>query len=311
MEIKKFILRTALFIVLVFTIDYLMSLGLSRFATSSQNDHRIELILKGNNDFDVVIFGSSRAARNIRASELSKELKIKAYNFGFLGSNIDFHELLLNYYLKSNNKKPKLIVLALDDTEEFFEKSNIGFRLDYLYPWIKYPLVKETINEREPFTYLSLSKAYPYKKCNLPTLYKTRGTVAPTDTIVTCGSMPIRYKSLTFDTMQFNNYFTYNKSKESPYLIDKFTSFLSLCKKNNINLLLVYGPNYAPRINQFSQRIIELSKGNNNIFFYQNTNEKFKEKQWFCDKYHLNYRGGMIFSKDLANYISTCKLLID
>lgn len=309
MGIKKFISLCALFIALVFSIDFLAAKVLSHFVIKYQTDKRLERLLDKKEDSKIVVFGSSRAARNINTKIIAEESNTTAFNHGVPGSNIDYHETLLQYLVNNDNCQTKLIILVLDECEEFFDGMAITFRLDKLYPWANYAMAKATIKKREPLTYLSLSKSYSYKKCDLATLYSSRGSILPVDTVKAFGAMTINFKSITFDTLKYAPYANYDVSKENPELIKKFLSFVNICKEHNMNLLLLLPPNYFPKTTIFKERLAPLIAGKTWVYLYEEQNEIFKSKEYYYDKSHLDSKGAALFTKSVANFIKSNNLL--
>ncbi len=309
MGIKKFISLTALFIALVFSIDFLAAEALSHFVIQHQTEKRLERLMTKKEDSEIVIFGSSRAARDIIAKDLSENLKVKAFNYGAPGSNIDYHETLLQYLVNNENYQTKLIILPLDECEEFFDGMAIAYRLDKLYPWANYDMARNTIREREPFTYLSFSKSYSYKKCDLAALYSSRRAILPVDTVKEFGSMPLTFKSITFDTLKYAPYANYDVSKENPELIKKFLSFVNICKEHNMNLLLLLPPNYFPKTSIFKERLTPLTAGKTWVHLYEEQNEIFKSKEYYYDKSHLDSKGAALFTNNVTNFIKSNNLL--
>lgn len=309
MGIKKIISLTALFIALVFSIDFLAAEALSHFVIKHQTDKRLERLLDKKEDSKIVVFGSSRAARNIITKMFVDSLGASAYNYGSNGSNIDYHETLLQYLVNNENCQTKLIILPLDECEEFFDGMAITYRLDKLYPWANYAMARATIREREPLTYLSLSKSYSYKKCDLAALYASRGTILPVDTVKEFGSMPLTFKSITFGTLKYTPYANYDVSKENPELIKKFLSFVNICKEHNMNLLLLLPPNYFPKTTIFKERLTPLIAGKTWVYLYEEQNKIFKSKEYYYDKSHLDSKGAALFTKSVADFIKSNNLL--
>ena len=64
-------------------------------------DNRLEKIITGKIKADILVFGSSRGARSVIASQISDSLHTSAYNLAFPGSDITFHSFLLEQLLKN------------------------------------------------------------------------------------------------------------------------------------------------------------------------------------------------------------------
>jgi hypothetical protein len=50
--------------------------------------------------------------------------------------------------LRNGNKKPNLLILAVDNPAELEETPSIRFRFDRLYPLVKYPEIRNTLIEK-------------------------------------------------------------------------------------------------------------------------------------------------------------------
>jgi hypothetical protein len=117
-------------------------------AADRELDKRLEYIITGKVNSNIIVMGSSRGARDIVASQLADSLRTSAYNLSYPGSNIYFHEYLLTELLKNGNKKPKVLILVIDDPYEMEDNYSLQFRFDRLYPLVKYKSIRNTLTER-------------------------------------------------------------------------------------------------------------------------------------------------------------------
>ncbi|UPT70590.1 MAG: hypothetical protein M0D53_16190 [Flavobacterium sp. JAD_PAG50586_2] len=102
---KLFLKRLLLFSLIFFIVDKAFILVRSR-CNENEYDKRLELILNGAMNKDLLIFGSSRGARGVIASQIEDSLNVKCYNLSYIKSNIEFHEFLLKVLIR-HNKSPK------------------------------------------------------------------------------------------------------------------------------------------------------------------------------------------------------------
>jgi hypothetical protein len=86
---KNFVLKLSLFLLIFFLIDKCL-LFLRNSLPERELDKRLETVINGKINADIVIFGSSKPARDIIASQLSDSLNLKAFNLAYPGSNIEF-----------------------------------------------------------------------------------------------------------------------------------------------------------------------------------------------------------------------------
>ena len=119
-------------------------------APEREVDRRLEKIVTGNIKSDILIYGSSRGARSVIAKVFTDSLGISAYNLSFPGSDITFHEYLLRLTLETKgNKKPKTVILVVDDSDELKVSKSLKFRLDRMYPLVKYKAIREELVRRK------------------------------------------------------------------------------------------------------------------------------------------------------------------
>ena len=85
-----------------------------------------------------------------------------------------------------------------------------------------------------------------------------------------------------------------------------FEDFLSYCKKNNIELVLVYTPEYFEAQQYFENRTAilqmyaQLSAKYEHLFLDYSNHELCKKKELFFNSQHLNKEGSEIFSRLLV-----------
>lgn len=304
---KKFLINLIIFAALFFALDKLFILIRNR-APELEVDKRLEVLLQGKMDADVLIFGSSVGARGIIASTLSKELNCKAYNLSYPGSNIDFHEFILRQLLNNGNKKPSCILLTVDEPSALIANTSINFRLERLYPLVKYPQVRNELVERgEKNKFMNeIFILYQLNKSNLD-LRKRNFTAL--DSILPCGSMPSYHVTNNFPSTYETKTVSYAIDKESPILLNKFISFVDLCAKNKIQLIIVYPPKYRLRNIAFEERIKSLTLNKAFHFMYDDSNSAYKTKLNFGDASHLTTNGALLFSIDVASFLSSNKLV--
>lgn len=298
---KNFIVKILIFSIVFFAFDKLFILLRNR-APELEVDRRLEVLLEGKMDADLLIFGSSVGARGIIASAISKELNIKAYNLSYPGSNIDFHEYLLTQLLENGNKKPKTILLTVDEPSELILNGSINFRLERLYPLIKYAKVREELIAREEKSKLlsSLFVLYQFNKSHLD-LRKRNFTAH--DSMMHCGSMPSNYVTANFPNTYGLKSDSYKKENESTLLLKKFNSFVQLCHNNKIKLVLVFPPKFKTRNILFEERMIALTRNKAIYLIYNDQNPAYQNKSYYVDASHLKANGARLFSHDVALFL--------
>ena len=144
---SRFIIHCIIFFVVFFLLDKGLILLRDKLP-ERELDRRLEYVITGSMDADIVAIGSSRGARDVIASQISDSLNAKAYNLCYPGSDVQFHEYLTEQLIGNGNKKPKLLVIAIDDPSELKNDPTLVFRFDRLYPLVKYDCVRKTLIEK-------------------------------------------------------------------------------------------------------------------------------------------------------------------
>ena len=298
---KHFIFKLILFSALIFAFDKVFIL-IRELTPNKELDNRLEKIAKGEIDSDILIFGSSRGARSIIASQITKKLNVSAFNLAYPGSNIDFHEFLLRQLILNNNKKPKIIILTVDDPLEVIANKSIQFRLDRIYPLVKYRSIREEFVERENKNSLfsNLFVMHTLKLSQFDLRHKKHTKL---DSIMDCGSMPISFKSEKF-TQKFNegNKF-YDINDESNYLRNKLKSFIDICVKNDIKLMLAIPPIFRKVDREFMNRMNSFTKDKAVLAVYDEKKKEYLSSEYFYNSTHLKINGAKIYTDELITQI--------
>lgn len=300
---KKFIYTLLLFIIVFFIFDKIFFLFLY-IAPNINLDKRLELIINGEINKECIIIGSSRGARNIIAKQIEKETGLSTYNLSYPGSDIEFHEFLLRSLLKFN-QKPKIVLLAVDDPSELLPSESIKFRLDVLYPLVKYNYINNELIARGEKN--NLSKILYLSRINKSNFDLQKKRFSALDTIVDCGSMPISFQRENRTFLYDNNNQCYYIKNELRNKVNAFINFYQLCDKNDIKLYVVFSPNFQQHNFYFEKRIKELTKNNVGYFIYDFSNIIYKDKSYFYDELHLQTKGAIIFTDDLVKFLKTEK----
>lgn len=298
---KKFIFNFLLFIIVFFIFDKIFFIFIY-FAPNNKVDKRLELVINGGINKDCIIFGSSRGARNIIAKQIEKETGLSSYNLSYPGSDIEFHEFLLRSFLKFN-KKPKIVLLAVDAPSELLPSESIKFRLDVLYPLVRYNYINNELIARGAKN--QLSKILCLSRINQSNFDLRREHFTALDTIIDCGSMPISFqrenRRFKYDTSN-QNYLIKNELRHKVYA---FLNFYKLCNENDLKLYIVFSPNFQDYNFHFENRIKDLTKNNVGYFRYNFSNNIYKDESYFYDEAHLKANGAVIFTSELAKFLNT------
>lgn len=301
-SLKQFILKVVLFLVISFLVDKVF-IFVRDNTSKKEVDKRLEMILEGKMNKDILILGSSLGARNILAHRIEQQIGVSTYNLSYPGSNIDFHEFVLRQVLL-NNDKPSLIILTIDNPSQFIENNTIVFRSDRLYPLVKYQSIRSELVEREHKSKL-LSELFVLYTLKLSQFDLRKKKFSSKDKILSCGSMPLDFQNNYFSSSknQGNISIDYSIYDEDVFLKNKFDSFVQICKKNKINLLIAFSPKYKEKSYKFIDRFEKEYK--NDVFFvsYDTTNIIYDNKSFYHDKVHLLTKGAEFYTDEIIRHI--------
>ena len=308
---KKFTIKLLYFslpiLIIAYPLDFVMSYYLSQSNTSPGEFEVWNDIYSSSTNCDIAIYGSSRSWVHIDPQILSDSLNIKVYNFGIDGHNFWLQYLRHIEFLK-NNEKPKTIILSVDVFS--LQKRKDLYELDQFLP---YMLWNSNIQEYTS-SYIGYSKFDYYLplvrysgKSNAISLIKEN---------IARDKKSIRYRRNGFLGMdrEWNADLDKAKSKKKSYEITTdpssillFESFIENCKTNNIELILVYTPEFIDGQEFISNRddllnIYKKFASKHSLKFYDYSNDSIcSNKEYFYNASHLNKKGAEIFSKDFAN----------
>ena len=298
---KKFLIRIILFLVFFFAVDKLF-ICVRNESPSLEVDKRLEMIVTGKINADVLIYGSSRGARSVIAKVFTDSLKVSAYNLSFPGSDITFHEFLLRTTLNvTENKKPTSVFLVIDDSDELKTAKSLKFRLDRMYPLVKYKVIRDELvkrNEKKPI----INELLVLHQLNRSNFNFKQRKFTKNDSIMPCGSMPISHQKKTFDKHYKTYRESYTREGELIQKIKAFRAFRDECKKHNIQLIVAFPPNFRNVTQGFDKRLEQLLEGYGTVWVYDQQNPIFKNPDYFFDNSHLQTNGSYVYTNELVQF---------
>ena len=294
---KQFLLKIGLFAIVFFIIDkgfyYVID-----FLPSKQPDRRLEYLMDGKINADILILGSSRAAHNVMAEEMQKQTQMSTHNLGFRGTNIDFHLFILKNYLAKNIKPKKIIYVA--DVPFMFDKSALVFRTNVLRPFVKYPEFRNVLIQKKE---LSLLAEFLNLSCFSFSTATKKENITIENFTTKLGSNPLPVEE--YEGVGEN--FTENKKHTiSNHLIKQFIEIQTISKNNNIQFFLVIPPNNEKLDTVF----VETIKNNlipNSRFYCYKDNYTTAGNSYFYDISHLNKNGAIVFTTEISTFINQNK----
>lgn len=305
---KKFVRRLLFFIappiLILLPIDIYLSKGLKNTSLAVAEYEVWNDLFYNNISPEVAIYGSSRAWVHIDPMIIEDSLGLSAYNFG-----IDGHSFWLQYYRHKTllkNTTPKTIIHSVEintlrkqrelyNYEQFLPymlwnremyevtKSYVGFNLtDYSLPLARF------IGERD-----FLSQYFNFE-----------------------GFTPVRVKGFQGQNREWNDDLKRAQAQMGSYTADLdsasvelFRQYIQECKSLDINLILVYTPEYIEGQQFVTNRseIMTLLKGiaqeNNLPFLDYSAHYLSMDKKYFYNSMHLNATGAEEFSRILSHDI--------
>lgn len=304
---KSFLKNSVIFLLTFFILEKGL-IFLRNKLPENELDKRLEFLINGKINADIIVMGSSRGARDIIASQLADSFKMPAYNLSYPGSNIIFHEYLLQQLLKQPNKKPALIILAVDDSYELKITPTITFRFDRLYPLVKYEGIRNTLIEKGEKNKI-LSQLLIVHQLSISNLDIRTKHFKDQDTILADGSMPISYQSKKFSKYFSANYTNYTNDNEDEVKLLSFNNFIQICKTENIQLIITCAPNFGNPSIGFKERMESFTGAGTYVMSYDTSNAVYKNAGYYFDLGHLQKNGATIFTAEIVNFINNKKIL--
>ena len=291
---KKWVLHIVSFSLCFLFIDACYYFVLKRIP-SKQPDKRLELLVTGQIQTDLLVLGSSRAYHNILAEDLEYLLKNKTFNLGFRGTNVSFHLQLLQWYLNYNSA-PKIIVYVAD-IPYIYDRDALQYRTDLLLPFVCHDLFRNHLVEKDKLS--KMAYVLNFAKSNFHTVFKTPSVTIENRT-TSQGSNPLPVESYKGNG---TNFIVNKKVVIDPEKIHDFNQIQLICLKRGIKLVVAIPPNNHSLDYNFIS--IFKKKCLPDTFFYEyNLNYKTPKNEFFYDVSHLNKNGAKKFTEEISIFIN-------
>jgi hypothetical protein len=308
---KKFLTKILLFIlplmIIAFPLDYLISSNLKKSVVHVDGEYLIwNEIYTEKIDVDIAIYGSSRAWIHISPEILQDSLGLSAYNFGIDALNFEYQYFRHKEYLK-HNPKPKYIIISGDLFS--FESEQGFYNYEQVLPYMLFN--DDYYNFRESFKVFSWVDFYvPLTRYFGQTWEMARAAY------VAAGlenDPPARVHGYMGIERPWNNDLELAEKKHGNIevvidkkLLDLFDRFIIECKNDNIQVVLVYSPEYIKgrRFVKNREDIMNLwhsiAEKHNLIFLDYSQDSIGNDIKYFYNSTHLNKQGSQLFSRRLA-----------
>jgi hypothetical protein len=300
---SRILQKCVLFILIVFLLDLLLSSILSyQFFHGQGKNTPINYIMKQRSD--IMIFGASRASHHYIPNIIQKETGYSVFNAGDDSKNATYLLGLLELVLTQHI--PKIVIYEISD----FSRSLDNGTTD-LYPFYYTNRdVHRILLKRDHNAIIHFSMhLYAYNQKLYRLLVDSISKSKPDED----GYRPLNGTIMEEEITQFmNNKDSRTEPVFDPVTYSNFVEFIKLCKRQNIQLVLVNTPFYFGESANFVTRIDSLAQTYDIPFFnYYNDPHFLNNKKLFKDAGHLNNDGATLFSeifgKDLQNYLSERK----
>lgn len=305
---RTFLLKVSFFvaplIILAFGLDYVVSHGLrkTRYADYSVwND-----LFDGKVNADLIVLGSSRAVAQASPAILDSALQTRSYNLGCNGYG--FRMQLCRYEIfRAHNPKPKVVIQEVDygtlnDRVDLFE-------FEQFLPYLDDPTIRNFTQHYRGFDFFDyhLPLAGYYSQYR-PLLY---GVAEFFDMAHIRGA---KSKGYLGSDLPWDGSFEKAKIdfpngihiKQEAGLARSFRSYLEACKKEKIQIVMVWMPEYIEGqrlvVNRDSvvQSFRDLSREYDIPFLDYSNDTLCFDKKMFYNSRHLNKTGAERFTRALA-----------
>ena len=296
-DMKKFSINILFVLLLLCTVDYVLGYAFDHLKSSAKygTTKRSNYILQETNE-DILIFGSSRAARHYDPHIIEDLMGLKCYNCGMDGCGIILAYANLQAIVQRYT--PKAIVYELTPNFDFVEGDNVKY-IKSLRPYYDNPVISAVINDiDEVEKYKCLSKMYRYNM--MPTTL-IHDNLLPSNEYEK-GFEPVR-KKLTKEPAVNMDYTV--KKPSDPLKLRYLDSLILLCKERNISLVFSISPVYRQSETRDAFEPGKLLAKYHNIPILDNSNlsEISGHLLYFSDAIHLNYEGAMHYTRIFSNQL--------
>lgn len=304
---KKFLIKVLIFSVLFFFLDKTFLLVRDKLPQNDTLDNRLDFVFKGAIEKDLILMGSSVGDTDLLPHIFQDSLKLSTYNLSYGAAAIPFQRFVLENLLKYNSK-PKVIIKLLTNDFEFYGNSgvnNMNFRLDRLYPLIKYEDIRKELIARENINPL-LSKFMVlshFKKQHVIDIIKPKKL--PKDYYLSFGTEPFEDRHDTLRNWNYDKNPKYDYEKQNISFIEDFIAFQEICKENNIKLIYAVAPTYKALNEEWLTIVKNNLLNGTNLFVYDIYSDVYKNKLNFADPIHMNPKGALVYTHELIEFTKT------
>jgi hypothetical protein len=317
---RKFVKKILLFLSPLILGAYFLDVFISKTLKKSVSYGRKEfptwnLLLKGQLNSEIVIYGSSRACLQIDPVMITDSLHVTAYNLGINGHNF-WLQYLRHQLLLKNGSQPKLIIHAVDVAT--LEKRKDLYNAEQFLPY----MLNNDVIQNATINYLGYS-FIDYKIPLVRYLGKPDAFAAVIRTLANPqgSSVTGKIKGYEPQDISWNEDFDkairkmkfYEAILDTP-TINLFELYLKECNTKKIKLIFVYTPEYIDGQNFIKNRdkiiaIYKILGKKYNIPFYDYSDDSISViKKYYYNSMHLNKTGAEIFTNEIIEKLKAIPL---
>ena len=301
---KKFIYKVIIFLVVILTaayaLDYAISSGLKRM-----EDYRFQTwtaIVDSKINADLLVIGNSRALSHFSPLILDSSLHLNSYNLGIGGHQFNIHNLRYQLY-KEHNILPKIILLNVD----FFtmQTNPFGHEREQVLPFVRDSVFQNELPKigfSKAELYLPLFRYFGYQMVIKNGLmeflhlhhYNTQASLK--------GYWPETGK---WNPLALNNLEEFSTIIEKEN-VTKFENLIKECKRNHIQIILIYSPIFYVALNKVQNKsafdsLFHTISQKYKVPYLDYSNDSIcNDTNYFHVAIHLNKYGAEKFSRKLA-----------
>ena len=305
-EVKKVLIGLVSIIVLLVAADWAVGTWSEKmYYKSKYGMYRRQIYVMKEANEDLLIMGSSRAAHHYVPQILEDSLGMTCYNAGSDGECIYYHYCLLASMIERGHM-PKVVVYEVMNLDADVSKIS-SFTLDAALERLA-PHYGESASVDSLFALNGwkervklLSKTYRYNsklvqtiKCNYIPWPEDRGYEALT------GKMNVE---LTNQELSKSKSASKNVPDIEDGKLDYMEKFVSLCKTNNIKLVMCFSPYYQTKPSKSVFMIRDIAQRYGYPFYEFSTDKDFEDPELFQDVMHLNDTGARLYTNKIIKLI--------
>lgn len=294
---RKFLLKLALFFVIVFAFDYAFGQIMTyvNHHTVKGDYGRNNYICKETHQ-EVLIFGSSRAIHHYNTEILADKLGMSCYNCGEDGMGIICS--YGRYSLIRQRYQPKMVVYDIEIAYDILKDDNTRY-LGFLRPFYDEKGIDSIFNSvslTEKYKMLSYLYRYNSRWLDMLAQFRSKSKVFAKD---------YKYSPLK-GVMNYNpSKYKFSSAEDCDSLkLHYLEKFIRDCQDNNTRIVFVISPVYGEQENHLLKPFTDIcTKYDIPILDHFADNRFVSHKELFSDKMHLNEKGATSFSEIIASEI--------